>query len=364
MKEWHIWDFPSNLYALIGEKVRIKFFETMYQKFGSQSNYASFLGKDRNSVQKYHYARSWDHGRKHVAFMPLKVLQKSRDEINNELRIEIENSVQEIRAHGGKSINGPILPIKESPALYRIVAHILADGNDSHTPYYANTCKELREHFKRDLQTFGKVFYMENIPNTTPCVNFPKVITRILSHVLDVQFTHPNRIPEDVFSSSEDCKSAFIAALFDDDGSTSNGIVLTIHNYNLINQVKKLLVTMDINTNKIGRITLPKKDKIYLQINSKSVPLFHEKVKLIHPSKKHNISKMIEIKSRKQRTRKKIVIDHQIITMLEYNSRTTKEIANELLFTLNGLYTHLRRLENEGIITRKGEKNKVLWDLA
>ena len=44
-KEWHIWDFPDNLYVLLKDKVREEFFRDMYKQFGSFNNYAAFLGK-------------------------------------------------------------------------------------------------------------------------------------------------------------------------------------------------------------------------------------------------------------------------------------------------------------------------------
>ncbi len=78
IKEWHIWDFPGNLYVLIEEETRDAFFKEMYNQFGSQVNYAKFLKINRIMVQGYHYARGWDLGKEHVKFMPLKILHKSR----------------------------------------------------------------------------------------------------------------------------------------------------------------------------------------------------------------------------------------------------------------------------------------------
>src|SRR3989344_1396438 len=115
-KSWHIWNFPDNLYVLIEENVRNEFFEEMYNIFGSQKSLATFLKMDRTSIQCYHYGRAW-----------------------------YKNKIAK----------------KESPQFYRVVANMLGDGNDSHTPYYANTCKELRERFKKDLQMFGKIRYYE-----------------------------------------------------------------------------------------------------------------------------------------------------------------------------------------------------------
>src|SRR3989344_6320765 len=160
-KSWHIWNFPDNLYVLIEENVRNEFFEEMYNIFGSQKSLATFLKMDRTSIQCYHYGRAWYKNKIAKRFLPIKILKSLKLYIKPQLRKKIENSVLEIRGKGGNGIEYPILPIKESPQFYRVVANMLGDGNDSHTPYYANTCKELRERFKKDLQMFGKIRYYE-----------------------------------------------------------------------------------------------------------------------------------------------------------------------------------------------------------
>lgn len=368
MKEWHIWDFPGNLYVLIENNVRRKFFETMYKKFGSQSNYAKFLNKERNTIQGHHYGRGWDLGKKHVKFMPLEILHKSKELIEPKLKEEIENNIIEIRTHGGRNIKNPILPIKESPAFYRITAHILGDGNDSHTPYYANTCKELREQFKKDLQIFGKVFYFENIPNTTPCVNFPKVVTRILSRILDVQFTHPNRIPNQVFNSLEECKVAFLQALFDDEGTISTTLSIRIHNINILTGLKKLLYQLNISTGRISSYTYySKKGKRIsssFNVKKKDYQRFQEKVNFMHPEKAEKLKSALITKLRKVRTRSPIQIQEQIINILEMKPSKTLELANELSFTINGIIPHLKNLLKENQIIKRGYKNQTIWDLA
>jgi hypothetical protein len=368
MKEWHIWDFPGNLYVLVRGNTRDEFFKAMYNRFGSQLNYAKFLGKDRNCIQGYHYGRSWDNGDKHVKFVPLKVFHKSIQFLDKSLRKKIERDVLEIRTHGGKSIKKPLLPIKESPSLYRVVAHVIGDGNDSHTPYYANMCKELRDQFKRDLQIFGEVFYMENTPNTTPCVNFPKVVTRILSHILDIQFTHPNRLPEAIFNAPDDCKAAFLQALYDDEGTISANLAICIHNKNILNQLKTLLQNFGIKTGKITTGTYftkkGKRLKCAFQIYKDSYKKFQEKVCFVHPKKARYLEAALRTKSRVVRTRDPIIVEQEILKILETKPSRTMELANNLQFTMSGITPHLNRLSNEGLIIHRGYKNAKTWDIA
>ena len=363
-KEWHIWDLPSNLYVLVEVNTRNEFFEFMYKYFGSQKEYAKFLSRERNSVQKFHYARSWDNSIKHVSFTPLEIFQKSRHLISNEFQLRIQNSILEIRAHGGKSIKNPIFPIKESPTLYRIVAHVLGDGNDSHTPYYANMCKELREQFEKDLQMFGEVYYFENIPNTTPCINFPKTITRMLAHILNIQFTHPNRIPEAIFTASEDCKTAFLQALFDDEGTMSSNLAIGMNNSKIINQIKELLSNLNIETNKImtqnyeskkGQMTM-----FIFQIRPKAYLKYKEKINFMHPKKKDFLDQAICAQNRKFRTRPQEYIEEKIFEILSTQSLNSIEIARKLQFTAAGVGPHLNRLKKQKEIIRKESGS---WDL-
>lgn len=366
-KEWHIWDFPDNLYVLIRDEVRDEFFRKMYQKFSSQLNYAKFLGKDRNCIQGYHYARGWDNNIKHVKFMPLKILHKSLQFIEYPLKCKIENSILEIIAHGGKSIKNPILPIKECPALYRIVAHLIGDGNDSHTPYYANTCKELREQFKKDLQIFGNIEIYESTPNTTPCVNFPKVITRILGFTLDIPFTHPERLPQQIFETDKECKKAFLQAIYDDEGCISTSLSIGMNNKLLLNQIKQLIEEFDIKTNKVTMAPYftkkGKKNMYRFQISPKTYVGFKNEINFMHPKKVINLNFAIATRERGLRTRPQEYIEEKIIEIISIQPSAALKLAHNLQFTISGIMPHLKKLYNEKIIVPKYQKNEIIWDL-
>jgi hypothetical protein len=368
-REWDVLDLPEDLYVLINNETREEFFQCMYKKFGSQKKYAKFLKKDRITLQSYHYARSWDKGKKHRKLLPISIIPKSLPFIDNLLIEKIKNSILEIRIQNvGKSINNPVLPIKESPALYRVVAHLIGDGNDSHTPYYANTCSELREQFKNDLQIFGKVYHYESIPNTTPCVNFPKVITHILTHILQVRFTRPNSIPQQVFKASKECKKAFLQALFDDEGTVSTVLSICIHNINILNQLKHLLKEFDIKTGETTTIPyVTKKGKRYrssFNISSKAYKEFKEKVNFIHPKKALNLEAAIKTRERRESTRPREFIEDEIIKILKNNPSRTIELANQLQFTMSGVNRHLHKLYNEKRIIKEGPITKLIWKLA
>ena len=339
----------------------------MYFQFESQKKYANFLKKDRNDVQGYHYARGWDGNKRHKRLIPLKVLQSSLPFMDNELKSKLEKSVTEIRAHGGKSIVKPILPIMESPALYRIVAHVLADGNDSHTPYYANTCLDLREQFKKDLQIFGDVEIYESTPNTTPCVHFPKVITRILAKILDLRFTHPDRLPSEIFHSSTNCKTSFLQALFDDEGTMSTALAIGMNNEKIILQINNLLCSLSIEIYSIYKKKYFCKAgegmMYYLSVKPKSYLRFQEIINFAHPKKKNYLELAIRTKNRPYRTRPVEYTEDKILELLSTKQYTTIELSRILNLTLSGVSYHLKRLEEQQEIIKKFENNRYFWDL-
>jgi hypothetical protein len=56
--------------------------------------------------------------------------------------------------------------------------------------------------FKKDLGVFGIMKIHEGNFKNTPMVYFPKVLTDILSFILNIRFTYPNHIPRDIFKGA------------------------------------------------------------------------------------------------------------------------------------------------------------------
>jgi len=370
VKSWHIWDFPDNIYVLIKKEVREEFFNEMYKKFGSQKNYAKFLNKDRISIQKYHYARSWDHRKKHVSFMPLKILHKSLHFMNEKLKSKIENNILELRCRVGNPMKLN-LPIKESPELYRIVAHILGDGSATKrkVPYYSNTCKELREKFKEDLKILGNIKSYERDYTNVPIVCFQKPLAEILSHILKISFIDKENIPKRLFETLNDSKIAFLQALFDDEGTISTNLAICMKSKNILKEIKDLLLSLDIESGKIslkpkstgsfGEITYT------LSIKAKFIKDFKEKIGFLHPEKSRKLNVRLKIIERNlvQRTRPLEWSRDKILKLLTIKPMLALELCEELLLTLSHMHRHLKYLENKDFIERTGYKNRLIWKI-
>lgn len=370
IKEWHIWDFPGDIYVFIKNEVREEFFKKMYKKFGSQKDYAKFLNKDRVLIQQYHYARSWDNGKKHIKPLPLELLHKSMPFTNQELKLKIENNVEWLRCQKGKSSIKINLPIKESVQLYRVVAHVLGDGSASKNkvPYYCNTCKELREQFKEDLKYFGDIKTYDR-KLTVPIVCFQKPLTDILSYILSISFINKEKVPERLFNANLEFKSVFLQALFDDEGTISTNLAISMKSKNIIKDIKNLLLNIDIKTGKIGLKPKTVKrfggDNYTLSIISKSINKFKELIDFSHPEKHKNLEfrlKMIE-RNLINRTRPLDWTRNEILRLLSIKPMKTLRLCENLLLTVSGVYHHLKYLEDKGLIKRTGYKNKIIWEL-
>lgn len=369
MKKWHIWDFPGTVYVYLEPKTRELFFEAMFKKLGGKRPYARFLGVTQRCVKYYSKGYTTKNGIKHKQSLPISVFKKSSKLIDNKLKRKIESNILILKAKNkGTPIIYPVLPIKESPELYRIIAHVLADGSATKrkTPYYSNTCKELIGQFKRDIKIFGNAKIYETKLNEIPIVVFPKVITDTLSHIFNVQFSHPYKIPAHIFRSTKECKKAFLQTLFDDEGCISTNLHIGMANQNIVEEIRRLTENLGVKTNVIGiRKERHKKDYFVFTIKMKYLKDFEERIGFAHPEKSKNLRFAIKTQNREKRTRGPEKIKLEIIKSLERKPKKTLDIANAIKLTLGHTIRHLKEAEKEGIVKRRNIlKNKTIWHLT
>lgn len=339
----------------------------MFKKLGGKRPYARFLNLNQRAVIFYHRGYNSKNKVKQKQSIPIWVFKKSAYLIDKELKEKLESNIFLLKARGGGiPVINPKLPLEESPAFYRVVAHVIGDGfaGKRKIPYYANTCKELREQFKKDLNIFGKVKPYERKPNTTPIIYFPKVVTDILSYILKINFTNPNHLPKQIFYASEECKSAFLRALFDDEGTMSTNLAVSLSDLNIIKEIGRLIEDIGIKTNKITiKPNKPWKANFSLSIKRKYLKEFKEKVGFSHSKKMRNLELAINTQDRVQRTRAPEEIKQKIIESLKNRKMRTLELANKIQLTLGYTLQFLKIMEKEGKIKRDGFRNIVNWSL-
>jgi len=362
-KTWTIWDFPDKLYILFNKKAHKEFFNYMFNKFGGKRPYARFLGISQMHLKQYWSSYSKKGGKKYIQYIQLKILKKSCT--SRKLEKVIEQGIVKIRVRAGKPITNPKLRIKESPELYRIVAHLIGDGfaGDIKVPYYSNTYKELRYQFKKDLQIFGKIKTYERTPNTVTCLMFPKPISDILRHIFKIEFIRPTKLPKEIFSASDKCKGAFLQALFDDEGCISTSLALAMSNQNLVNEIKYLIESLGIKTNGVYKSRT--QNMFTLQIKRPYYHIFMSRIGFLHPSKSKNLGLALKTNERyfTKRARPLEESRSDIIKILRTKPSSTLDLANKLLFTMPGLYPHLRYLERKGKIIRTRDQNRITWGI-
>ncbi|MBI2667795.1 hypothetical protein HYX17_03425 [Candidatus Woesearchaeota archaeon] len=364
MKSWHIWDFPDNIYISLKRQAHKEFFREMFIEYGGKRAYARFLGLSQTAVKQHWRGYSKKGGRLYTQCIPLWVLKKSCK--TNRLKRKIENNINLIKgSNKSNPITNPKLPIEENPELYRITAHMIADGSAprNKVPYYSNTSKVLREQFKKDLKIFGKMRVYDS-KLTIPIVYFPKILTDILSHILNVRFSFPNRLPSETFKATEECKRAFLQALFDDEGYISTGLCISMSNLKVIKQIKKLLKAIEVETNKIGiKRQKYRKNNFIINVKKKHYKRFDEKVGFSHPEKSRNLKFALKTLNRKIRTRDPYIIKEEILKYLRRKPMKTLELANNIQLSLGHCLRHLKSIEKMGDIERTGFKNKIIWYL-
>ncbi len=364
----HLWDFPDTIYFLMKPDIRKMFFDRIYSFYKSKRNAARNFGINLATIRNYEKGYSI----KHPQYMPIKFFKKTLPFLEKKFIENLEQNLAAISIRNGLEIKEPKIPIQESPQLYNLIAHIIADGSapKRRTPYYANSCQTLRDNFRSNLESFGKAETSETYYCSVPIVTFPKAITDILSNFFDIQFTFPNRIPKKIFTASLECKAAFLQALFDDEGTMTSKIIVGIHNVDIMKEIKLLLNSIGLKTSNvmIYHYTTEgythKKDKVTLSIPTKEYVKFKNLIGFSHPQKSRNLEIAIQTRNRKQRTRDPNYIEDRILRILELKPSKTMELANELLFTENGIRPHLNRMLKANQITRRGFKNELIWDIA
>ncbi len=366
IREFHLWNFPDNLFIMLQSDVNDFFFKKMYILFLTQQRFSTFLGTHRQEINKYHRQIYTDRHKYYPKYFPLRYLKKCIPLLDIETNLYLEKNISEIRSRVGLSIFNPKFPIVESPEIYRCIAHVIADGSASpgKTPYYCNTNRVLLEQFKNDLNIFGEMKISETKSPTVCVVSFPKVLTDILAYTFDVKFSFPNRLPSLIFTASDDCKSSFTRALYDDEGTMSSELAISIHNVNLMLQLKQLIESMGIITNKFR--VKKRGDKfsyISFAIPPNQFDLFRSLIGFSHPDKASNLDIAIQVRKRQERTRSPKLIRGNILQLLEKRPHSTLELANNLLLTTQGITLHLESLRSEGSVLIKGYRNKKIWEL-
>lgn len=289
--EWHIWDFPDNIRIYFTDSFREKLYKKLKDVCKTRIEIARRLETNKETIKNGLSLGKRENRYKiyRESYISIKLLKKIltvfKHELNKKFLEELERNIVSYRAWNGWIVKNPKLPLIESPEFYNIVFHIIGDGNASkrHPPFYCNKSPELIQEFIKNLQIFGDIETHKIIrEDGLIIIKFPKAITDILSHILNINFVRPTKLPKNIFHASLDCKIAAIRAFIDDEGHVSDIFVVVQKSRKLLREFNRLLSNFNIKTGKI------KKDKNGVHrfyIWKESHKKFQKLIGLSHPKK-------------------------------------------------------------------------------
>ena len=149
----------------------------------------------------------------------------------------------------------PKVDIILTSELAQILANLYCDGTivetNCYTATYYNGYKELIIRFKDNvIRTFGKIDLYEWKTNVN-AINLPAFIGKLLCQKFNL---NEDRIPTSIINSSKEIKSAYLQAVFDDEGSvhsTHGQIRIKMKPKTYIEDLQKLVQEFDIETSQV-----------------------------------------------------------------------------------------------------------------
>lgn len=197
-----------------------------------------------------------------------------------------------------------------SPALFRIIGHILGDGGiqviekeGKYRAFYTNNKLILINSFKEDIITvFGKInLYFRKKKTGTYEIWLPTTIGYLFYDLLEYKkLKNDKRIP-DFILNNKDKKviGPFLQALYDDEGflyPQKNMIVIAQKRIELINDIRDVVINLGIRPNQL--LIHKSKDKItmhYFSITHKdNIKLFNDLIGFKHPEKIEKLRILME----------------------------------------------------------------------
>lgn len=369
--EWHVWDFPDNIYVKFTERFRIKLFILLKNVCGSRAKLAKELGYDTTTIKGFLQKGHDSEG--HQMYTPVKLIKKIPEilscSFDSKIMKELERNIVAYRSRAGLSTFNPKLPIKETSELYSIMAHMVCDGSagKGKTPTYYNTCKELREKFKRDLQIFGDTKTNEYLVHSKVLpvygVMFPKAITDILSYIFRIRFVRTSHLPKLLFNAPKNCQYTAIRAMFDDEGTFSslNQLTFTSAEFGLINDLKLLLKQNSIKTGKICTMERSIGTLHYLTVLSESREEFKKLVGFTHPRKSIKLRSIVKNDIKRKNY---ISLSTKVLELLQKENPLTRfEISKKLNISINSVTDVMYKLRRKGKVRScfNAKNQPYLW---
>jgi len=364
-------NLSETLMIKLENNFRKELFNHLKLKFSDRIKLCNYLCCSVSSYK--YYARG-------ASFIPVKTFQKAV-KLCNFKDEKINSSILQVKKRiCGQPINIS-LPVKNSPYLAALAGHTFGDGHLSSVGrfVYANNERTLINKVKTLVNSvFKSDVYVDERSSKSGCrhLHYPSAIGEMLEIFGCVKGNKTKQdfdIPTWVKDGNKKIKSAFLRALFDDEGTVSKTrLALNMSKIedkedsliNLLASFKKLLLDLNIKSSRtgLGHKRISKKNVrttnlVFVISEYYNMKNFYENVGFDHPNKQKKLKNLLGSYIRpRNRTRKKI------LNLLSSNALSTRELMDLLGKTKKGVKYNLEILEKEGKVKRIIiNKQKHLW---
>ena len=361
IKKFHLKDFP-------GDRIRVLFRDNAHfiddniQFFGSLTKLSEFLDRSQQVV------RSW---KTKNLFIPLSSISKIVSERSLDWS-DIESNVTAYKnPNSGLVVRNPKLPIVESPELFAIIAHLMADGsvNKMGIPVYTNSNIFLIRRFQALIEhVFGKIdgkIYLSN--SNCYQIRSSRVIIDLIKSFYQIDFgSLSSKIPSKLNKLPSRFVVAFIRAYADDEAAVDLNHRITLYSGNkiMLQDIRRLLIN-NLKFENVTEVLTKSKKYYYLTVKPQDLHKFYDRIGFTHPKKLSRLKRIIRTRElRSSRPRRKD-INKDILDSLCKGDCSSEQLIFELGLCAGNVQIPLKRLREKGLIRKihKAGENPI-WSIT
>jgi hypothetical protein len=379
-------DFPDNIYILLENNFRIKFFKTAESVVGGYGKLAKTLKVSKPTLLAWKKAIT---GNKKIQFCSVKNIKKISKLLleRGYSEFSLENIQKNVNAYRDKAgrlwVCRPKIPIEDSVELREVIIHLMCDGSAKLTPgrtsKYSNTSDIAAKEFFDRLSIFGNIL-RKGVENINPCIEdrkdrikkifiypVPKAISKILAEKFRINFgTFGSRIPSELFNGSRLLLVAIVRAFLIDEGSIRDTMVtFTSANLNLLKDLKKVCKKLGY---KCGKISSSSRINDF-SILTESISQLHRDILEIGPlpikEKQDLLELAVELIDNPNKNFTSL--DKQILDLLKEKPSTIRELAMSIRVRQFLIWKHIKKLERIGKVKNIGKLIKqggaTVWSI-
>jgi len=237
-KEYHITDFPDNVYMKLNNDFSEKFFKDCADKCGSVIGLSRKINYNRGGLyQIFKYSKL---KRRIPNWLLIKMFHLIEDKYSIE---DIEKNIDGMGVYRWTVIKNPKLPLEETPEIFNIIGHLMCDGCVSTATAYFNNKVCLIKMFKEKLSNiFGDIKVNTVKRPIGYAVYISHVVDRLLGHIYSINW-RSEEVPKILHKLPKKYTFAFLRAVIDDEGTFCGrwSIRCSMKNEKFIRELKKLI---------------------------------------------------------------------------------------------------------------------------